>query len=159
MEKLTYKEFEREMNKMGYSVGLDDDLWVYVQDEYVDIIVAVNKKIYKHLDLEWVRYKSLTNEEKELVADLCWQLASTPLADREEPKSYHLKVCPKYSPFFNSTHEYLNINVDNGRMMVSTNYKTRLSKTIFTEEEINELAKEYDLSLFEKVEVTDEELA
>ena len=38
-------------------------------------------------------------------------------------------------------------------MVISTKHETSLYKTIFTEEEINELAKEYDLSLFEKVEV------
>ena len=100
MEYITYKEFEREMNKRGYDVVLNDYYQVFVQDEYGMTIIAVDKTKYKSLDLYWNRYESLTDEEKDLVADPCWQLVSTPLEDREEQNLYHLKVYPKYSPFF-----------------------------------------------------------
>ena len=157
MEYITYKQFEREINKIGHSVDLDNDWRVYVQDEYDIIIAAVNKRVYKNLDLDWKHYNSLADEEKELVADLCWQLASTPLKDREEPKAYYLKVCQKYLPFFSNPYKYLNLVRCTGATCISDKGETTLCKTIFTEEEINELSKEYDLSLFEKVEVEDEQ--
>lgn len=155
MSKMTYNEFGELVTKMGYQAWLNFEAYAQVADESGATVAVVHKKQYKVLSLDWITFKRLTDEERDLLADAYWKLASTPLKDREEPKKYYLKVCPKYSPFFDSPYEYLNINRDN-EMVVSTKHETSLYKTIFTEEEINELAKEYDLSLFEKVEVIDE---
>ena len=156
MSKMTYKEFEREINKIGYDVELDDEWWVYVKYEYNNIIVAVSKTTYKHLDLEWRRYKSLTDEEKELVADLCWQLASTPLKDREESKKYRLKVKPQYQPFFSDDHIYLRKSKYSDVFGIADIKRDSFNCSVFTEKNIEELSEKYDLSLFERVEVTDD---
>ena len=157
MEKLTYKQFEKEINSIGYSVELDDG-WVYVEYDYNNSIAAVDKKVYKNLDLDWKHYKSLTNEEKELVADLCWQLASTPLADREEQKKYYLKVKPRYNHLFSFGEIYLNYQRQNANIFMSDYHENLHWQTQFTEEECEKLGKEYDLTILERVEVDDEEL-
>ena len=156
MDKMTYKEFEKKMSSLGYIINDDYERHTYIVDINRGTVATVSKLNYKQLDLNWDEYEYLPEEEKEVFADLCWQLASTPLKDREEPKKYYLKVCQKYLPFFSSSYEYLNINTRTGRMELSTEIETTLCKTIFTEEEINELAKECDLSLFERVEVEDD---
>ena len=150
MDKMTYKQFEKIINELGYEV--EHDFHVYVQSNSGRTFACISKVDYKQLNLIWPKTRELTDAEKDLMSDACWQLASTPLEDREEQNLYHLKVYPKYSPFFDSDCDYLNIDRDN-EMVISTKHETSLYKTIFTEEEINELAKEYDLSLFEKVEV------
>ena len=150
MEYITYKQFEKIINELGYKV--EHDFHVYVQSDSGRTFACISKVDYKQLNLIWPKTRELTDAEKDLMSDACWQLASTPLEDREEQNLYHLKVYPKYSPFFDSDCDYLNIDRDN-EMVISTKHETSLYKTIFTEEEINELSKEYDLSLFEKVEV------
>ena len=153
MEYITYKQFEREINKIGHSVDLDNDWRVYVQDEYDIIIAAVNKRVYKNLDLEWRRYNSLADEEKEIVADLCWQLASTPLNKRIELKKYRLRVKPQYQPFFSDGHIYLRKVKYSNVFGISDIKHDNFNNSVFTEDDLVELAKEYDLSLFERVEV------
>ena len=153
MEYITYKQFEREINKIGHSVDLDKDRRVYVQDEYDIIIAAVNKRVYKNLDLEWRRYNSLADEEKEIVADLCWQLASTPLNKRIELKKYRLRVKPQYQPFFSDGHIYLRKVKYSDVFGISDIKHDNFNNSVFTEDDLVELAKEYDLSLFERVEV------
>ena len=151
MDKMTYKQFEREMNKMGCHIK-DGNYFLYVEHGS-NMMAIINKETLKKVNLNFGGISGAMEEAERIkVADLCWQLASTPLKDREEQNLYHLKVYPKYSPFFDSDCDYLNIDRDN-EMVISTKHETSLYKTIFTEEEINELSKEYDLSLFEKVEV------
>ena len=155
MEYMTYKEFEREINKIGCH-SEEGYYFIYVKHG-LTVVAAIDKENLKNLNLSFDGSLCVMEEsERNIVADLCWILASTPLEDREEQNLYHLKVYPKYSPFFDSDCDYLNIDRDN-EMVISTKHETSLYKTIFTEEEINELAKEYDLSLFEKVEVEDEQ--
>lgn len=151
MEYMTYKEFEREINEMGYTVetGKSD---VIVKGDNNCTIVTISHKLSYVLDLDWDFYRKMFQWDREKLANLSWRLTSTPMRYREELKKYRLKVYPKYSPFFNSDCDYLNIDRDN-EMVISTKHETSLYKTIFTEEKINELSKEYDLSLFEKVEV------
>lgn len=153
MNYLTYKEFEKIINELGYDVVLNDYYQVFVQDEYGNTIVAVDKTKYKSLDLYWNRYESLTDEEKDLVADPCWQLASTPLEDREEPKKYHLRIVPRFRPWFVDGYDYLKQSISYGNCWVSDSEENFFHKTVFTESEIEKLREDNDLVLFEKVEV------
>ena len=155
MEYMTYKQFEELVAEMGYQIFPDEE-YVNVVNDYDYTLARVSKVDYKILNLDWLSFKVLAEEGRHLLGNACWTLANTPLKDREELKKYRLKVYPKYSPFFDSDCDYLNIDRDN-EMVISTKHETSLYKTIFTEEEINELASEYDLSLFERVEVEDEQ--
>lgn len=157
MEKLTYKEFEEIVNDMGCQVSFEETVVFVEKDSILDtnsIVASISKTRMGIISI----HGSPLLKEEEIVAigRLSWLLASTPLTDREEQKRYYLKVCQKYLPFFSSSYEYLNINTHTGRRLIASKNETDFHKTIFTEEEINELAKEYDLSLFEKVEVEDE---
>lgn len=162
MEYITYKEFEEEVNKMGYSVEMTE-LHVVIRrndddddndnDNDNDIVATISTKRTHVLDLYWWTHINMFIWDREEIASICWQLASTPLSYREEPKAYYLKVCQKYLPFFSSPYKYLNLVRHTGATCISDKGETTLCKTIFTEEEINELSKEYDLSLFEKIEV------
>ena len=83
MNKITYKEFEREINEAGYHMGPEWKHFVCVANDDERTIATVSKTDCKILALDWPGFKELADSEKELMGDLCWRLANTPLGDRE----------------------------------------------------------------------------
>ena len=81
MGKITYREFEKEVNMMGWKVGGDDYASVSCGGT---ILASVSKECTHVLDLDWRMFRAaLSEEEKTKLANLCWRLANTPLGDRE----------------------------------------------------------------------------
>ena len=155
MEYITYKQFEKIINELGYKV--EHDFHVYVQSDSGRTFACISKVNYKQLNLFWPKTKELTDAEKDLMIDACWQLASTPLKDREEPRKYHLRIVPRFRPWFVDGHDYLKQSRLYGNCWVSDNEENNFHKTVFTESEIEKLREDNDLVLFEKVEVEDEQ--
>ena len=157
MEKITYKEFEREINKIGCH-SEDGDSFLYVKHGLI-IAAIISKETFKSLNLTYSdSLWAMEESERIKVADLCWQLASTPLADREEPKKYYLKVKPRYNHLFSFGEIYLNYQRQNANIFMSDYHENLHWQTQFTEEECEKLGKEYDLTILERVEVKNEEL-
>lgn len=159
MNKMTYKEFEKIIHDMGYTISPDYEVNVMVVTNEGEPLLNISKSTYKLLSLDWIAFKKLPDNDKEILADASWALASTPLKDREEQKLYHYRVISKYLHLFSSGEIYLNyLKINDNRVWISGLSKVDYWQTEFTEEECDELESDYDLSLFEKVEVTDEEL-
>lgn len=152
MNPITYNQFKKEVRLLGLDV-LIGNKFVSVRHESVTLAtIEVNN--VKILDLNWGIFPSIISEDDRIkLADLCWQLASTPIEQRVGDELYHLRVTDKYLTFFNSPYEYLNVVRHTGTTFISDKEETTLCKTVFTGDEINELSKEYDLSLFKKEEV------
>ena len=162
MEYITYKEFEEEVNKMGYSVEMTE-LHVVIRgndgddndnDNDNDIVATISTKRTYVLDLYWWTHINMFIWDREEIASICWQLASTPLSYREEPKRYRYKVIPKYRHLFSPRDVYLNYRtINDNRVWISGLLQTDYWQTEFTAEECAELEKRYDLTILEKVEV------
>ncbi len=80
--------------------------------------------------------------------DLIVEYAKTPIEEREEQKKYYLKL--KTNIITDGT--YLCRRLDK-YYFISNNAKLPMIKDIFTQQEIDELKKQYNLDAFEQVEV------
>lgn len=157
MEKITYKEFEKKVNKMGYQTYHTDNMMQVINEDAVIAMIYAKAEFRMNTTLNAFRF--IRKEDMGNIGNLCWRLASTPLEDREESKKYHLRVKPRFRPWFVDGHDYLKRSRLCGTCWTSDNEDNNFQQTIFTEAEIEELRKSNDLALFERVEVDDEELA
>ena len=151
---MKYSEFEREVEKLGFTHSTRCvEIVVKVHGRTV-MVVSTNREYI--VDSEWDEFQSLHKKTQGELFDLAYQLAKTPLAEREEEKRYWLQKIPvplldkegekkwlwKYTGTARS-------NVFGADIII---VDSKLYQTIFTESEIAEM----DTAGFEKVEVTPE---
>ena len=145
---MKYSEFEREVEKLGCEVyDMSDDV---VVKRNTHTILTVNKNKGFEFDNVWNNWSRI-GEIKSPLFDLAYQLAKTPLAEREEEKRYWLQRIeppilgeqdPRYL-FYTRVGGYYDIGTTKSEWR-------NVIKTIFTESEIAEM----DITGFEKIEVT-----
>ena len=86
---MKYSEFEREVEKLGFTHNrLCEEIVVKVDGKTVMGVSTSRKYI---VDNEWEKYQELNETTQEQLFDLAYQLAKTPLAEREEEKLYRVK--------------------------------------------------------------------
>ena len=144
---MKYSEFEREVEKLGCEVyDMSGDV---VVKRNTHTILTVNKNKGFEFDNVWNNWSRI-GEIKSPLFDLAYQLAKTPLAEREEEKRYWLQRIeppilgeqdPRYL-FYTRVGGYYDIGTTKSEWR-------NVTKTIFTESEIAEM----DIAGFEKVEV------
>ena len=149
---MKYSKFKTEVEKMGFVVE-DEGFPIYVdKSKDGETLVSIGKHKRFWLDPGWSGFNNLTEDQQLKLYDLAYQLAKTPLAEREEEKRYYLRY--DVPPLLRAVHakpRYLYRRIYDGYIDTSfsqTNDST--FKTIFTESEIAEM----DITGFEKVEVT-----
>ena len=145
---MRYSKFKREVEKL--------DLEVMSNQRYID--VAIDKTVFLEISKEnqytmnadfW-GFQFLASEIKRELFRLATELASTPLDEREDEKRYRLKL-----PFAMKYDSYLNLCSDG--FFVSSKDNSNDCKTIFTESEIEELKRKYNLDSFVLGEVLENE--
>ena len=147
---MKYSEFKAEVEKLGFVVE-DDGTPIYVdKSKDGETLVSIGKYKQFLLDSEWSGFNNLTEDQKLKLYDLAYQLAKTPLAEREEEKRYYLR---NVSPLLRgSGRGYLAKNKDTLEYYaLSLKCSEEFYQTIFTEAEISQM----DITGFEKVEVTE----
>ena len=88
---MKYSEFKREVEKMGFVVE-DDGTPIYVdKSKDGETLVSIGKHKRFWLDPGWSGFNNLTEDQKLKLYDLAYQLAKTPLVEREEEKKYRVK--------------------------------------------------------------------
>ena len=151
---MKYSEFEREVEKLGFTHNRRCEEIVVKVDGKTVMGVSTSRKYI--VDNEWEKYQELNETTQEKLFDLAYKLAKTPLAEREEEKRYRVKfpsitrwgsavylkkdTCDKYPIGIDWSHE------DFIFCEKPTDY-------IFTEQEIKDIDERY---LAFKVEVTPE---
>ena len=85
---MKYPEFEREVGKLGCEVYDTSGTVVVKRNTYT--ILTVNKDREFEFDNDWNKWSGI-GEIKSPLFDLAYQLAKTPLAEREEEKKYRVK--------------------------------------------------------------------
>ena len=148
---MKYSEFKREVEKMGFVVE-DDGTPIYVdKSKDGETLVSIGKHKQFWLDPGWSGFNNLTEDQKLKLYDLAYQLAKTPLAEREEEKRYRLLyVTPPLLRRELMAPEYLYIRRCDGYIDTSLSAEDDPAfQTIFTESEIAEI----DITGFEKIEV------
>ena len=152
---MKYSEFEREVEKLGFTHNTRcAEIVVKVHGRTV-MGVSTNREYI--VDSEWDEFQSLHKKIQGELFDLAYQLAKTPLAEREEEKRYWLQKIPV--PLLDKEGEkkwlwkYTGTAPSNMFGVDTTKIDSELYKTIFTESEIAEM----DITGFKKIEVMDGE--
>ena len=146
---MKYSEFEREVEKLGFTHSTRcAEIVVKVHGRTV---MGVSTNLEYIVDSEWDEFQSLHKKTQGELFDLAYQLAKTPLTEREEEKRYWLQRIeppilgeqdPRYL-FYTRVGGYYDIGTTKSEWR-------NVIKTIFTESEIEDM----DITGFEKVEVT-----
>ena len=148
---MKYSEFEREVEKLGLTHSTRcAEIVVKVHGRTV---MGVSTNLEYIVDSEWDEFQSLHKKTQGELFDLAYQLAKTPLAEREEEKLYRLQKIPV--PLLDKEGEkkwlwkYTGTVLSNVFGVDTIRVGSKLYQTIFTESEIAEM----DIAGFEKVEV------
>ena len=142
---MKYSEFEREVEKLGFTHNTRcAEIVVKVHGRTV-MGVSTNREYI--VDSEWDEFQSLHKKIQGELFDLAYQLAKTPLAEREEEKKYYLRLATKIDVY--EDRRYLNMDIPNEKYTLSENKDDAYYKAIFTESEISKM----EITGFKKVEV------
>ena len=151
---MKYSEFEREVEKLGFTHSKRCEQVAVKVDGQTVMGISTGRKYI--VDNEWNKYQHLNETTQGKLFDLAYQLAKTPLAEREEEKRYWLQKIPV--PLLDKEGEkkwlwkYTGTALSNVFGADTIKVDSKLYKTIFTESEVAEM----DIAGFEKVEVTPE---
>ena len=150
---MKYSEFEREVEREGFNVDRKSGT-AYV-DSTTDTVMSISTDDLFMFDCDWSAFVHLNRDVQGKLFDLAYQLAKTPLAEREEEKLYNV-IFPTiqrdgnfiYMAKDNSNGDPLGIDWSDYIYM-----KRNPTKFAFTEQEIKDIDERY---LAFKVEVTPE---
>ena len=150
---MRYSEFEREVEKLGFTHSSRcAEIVVKVHGRTV-MGVSTNREYI--VDSEWDEFQSLHKKTQGELFDLAYQLAKTPLAEREEEKRYRVKF-----PAITRLGRNIYLSKEKGCVdplgidwSGETFIHDRPSLYTFTEQEIKDIDERY---LAFKVEVKDE---
>ena len=85
---MKYSEFEREVEREGFNVDRKSGP-VYV-DSTTGTVMSISTDDLFMFDCDWSAFVHLNRDVQEPLFDLAYQLAKTPLAEREEEKLYNI---------------------------------------------------------------------
>ena len=86
---MKYSEFEREVEKLGFT---HSTRWVeIVVKVHGRTVMGVSTNLEYIVDSEWDEFQSLHKKIQGELFDLAYQLAKTPIVEREEEKLYRVK--------------------------------------------------------------------
>ena len=86
---MKYSEFEREVEKLGFTHNRRCAEIVTKVNGKTVVGISTNREYI--VDNEWDEYQNLHKSTQGELFDLAYQLAKTPLAEREEEKRYRVK--------------------------------------------------------------------
>ena len=142
---MKYSEFEREVEREGFNVDRKSGT-VYV-DSTTGIVMSISTDDLFMFDCDWSAFVHLNRDVQEPLFDLAYQLAKTPLAEREEEKLYNI-IFPTiqrdgnfiYMAKDNSNGDPLSVDWSDSIYM-----KRNPTKFAFTEQEIKAIDERYFL--------------
>lgn len=147
---MKYTELKTQMEKLGFIII--NDTYFSVEDTstgYTEPICYVSKKRMYQIDTDTEAFIKLSNEVREKIGRICWELASTPIKERSEPKRYYIHRVPElgkrgYLKFYDieGSKGYAKGSIRIGKVGIDVN--NTHWKPIFTMKEIRELEVKYD---------------
>ena len=148
---MKYSEFKAEVEKLGFTYSNRCEKVAVEVDGQPVMDISTGRRYI--VDNFWDEYQQLNETTQGQLFDLAFQLAKTPLAEREDEKRYWLRynVPPLLARKYTKP-QYLYIRRMDGHEDISFDLDAgQLFQTIFTESEIAEM----DITGFEKVEVAE----
>ncbi|WKK68316.1 hypothetical protein [Brochothrix thermosphacta] len=137
---MKYTEFEAKVKEVNSTWWVDNvDGFIIVTNSDGNSIVCVSKSIKHGLDTNYHERSSIKESDADKLAQLAYELAATPLEEREEPKKYYYRL-----PYIARGTSYLNFDTGEG-LYYSTKKQMLGIQTQFTREEYAKIAKEHDI--------------
>ena len=151
---MKYSEFEREVEREGFNVDRKSGT-AYV-DSTTGTVMSISTDDLFMFDCDWPAFVHLNRDVQGKLFDLAYQLAKTPLAEREEEKRYRVKF-PAITRWGNAVYLQKDTS-DKDPIGVDWSpedfiFDEKQTDYIFTEQEIKDIDERY---LAFKVEVKDE---
>ena len=151
---MKYSEFEREVEREGFNVDRKSGT-AYV-DSTTGTVMSISTDDLFMFDCDWSAFVHLNRDVQGKLFDLAYQLAKTPLAEREEEKKYRVKF-PSITRWGNAVYLQKDTS-DKDPIGVDWSpedfiFYEEPTDYIFTEQEIKDIDERY---LAFKVEVKDE---
>ena len=142
---MKYSEFEREVEREGFNVDRESGT-IYVEST-TDTVMSIRTDDLFMFYCDWSAFVHLNRDVQEKLFDLTYQLAKTPLAEREEEKLYNV-IFPTiqrdgnfiYMAKDNSNGDPLGIDWSDSIYM-----KRNPTNFAFTEQEIKDIDERYFL--------------
>ena len=82
---MKYSEFKTEVEKLGLGLVFYTKE-VGVVNQFGDVVACISKNNDLRMDMDYTDFQTLSLEKQIAVFDLSYQIAKTPLAEREEEK-------------------------------------------------------------------------
>jgi hypothetical protein len=149
---LKYSEFEREVEREGFNVDRKSGT-AYV-DSTTDTVMSISTDDLFMFDCDWSAFVHLNRDVQEQLFDLAYQLAKTPLTERENEKKYNVilpNILRDRKPILllKSFDDHESCGID---WSPKDWLDDHMDRHIFTEQEIKDIDERY---LAFKVEVTE----
>lgn len=136
---MKYTEFEAKVKEVDSTWRVDTvGRFIIVTNSEGNSIVCVSKSIKHGLDANYYERSLIKESDADKLAQLAYELAATPLEEREEPKKKYYYRLPHYILSDN----YLNYDTVNDELFYDDCGPTYRTKTQFTREEYAAIAKE-----------------
>ena len=151
---MKYSEFEREVEREGFNVDGKSGT-VYV-DSTTGTVMSISTDDLFMFDCDWSAFVHLNRDVQEKLFDLAYQLAKTPLAEREEEKLYRVKfpnIKQSGLPIMLTKVNWDGSGYTTTDCPCESYIEKHLEQYTFTEQEIKDIDERY---LAFKVEVKDE---
>ncbi|TWW13617.1 hypothetical protein LABALGNA3A7_05400 [Dellaglioa algida] len=84
---ITYTKAKRELNDLGLIIGEDLSTFI-IYTKNSNAVAIISKTIQYELDSLNFNLDELDKDSRKYVAKITWELAATPIDEREEPKRY-----------------------------------------------------------------------
>ncbi|MGO2566528.1 MAG: hypothetical protein ACTH8E_12245 [Brochothrix thermosphacta] len=135
---MKYTEFEAKVKEINntWRVIHNGSLTIVTNDE-VRPFVCVSKSIKYGLDTQYSERSVLIDSDSDKIARLAYELAATPLEEREEPKKYYYRL-----PYVRTEVNYLNYLPESKTVSYSNKLSITYIQNQFTRKEYAAIAKE-----------------
>lgn len=148
---MKYSDFEKKVKELGYYYEKSDSYHIVKNSQgfqlayvsrFVQYSMGTAEHSFKHLD-------SIVSRN---IIEICYNLASTPLEEREEERRFKLKM-----EGLSEGYNYFTSNNIDRILCFDTQYNNSGVKTVFTENEITHLPeniqKAIELGIITKIEI------
>ena len=148
-------EFIARVKELGFRVrekkfSVTNEVWLIVCEVEHTKFIGVEKNTRYLIDMNYANFMFLDDDLKWELFNLAVEYARTPIDERKEEKKYYLRL----SIFgYDDEQSYLNLERDTGKYLFGSKKNTERYQTQFTQKEIDEMKKRFNLDSFEIVEV------
>lgn len=135
---MKYTEFEAKVKGADASLTVEHaGRLLYVRDDLGRVLLHIRKRVSYYVDFGYSDWERASEVLKGKIFYLAYELAATPLEEREEPKKYYYKI-----PHEDYGTGYMNYDLSDFGVFYSNKNGDKYVQTRFTKAEYAAIAKE-----------------